>query len=108
MSRKTTTKLQEAVWVFLVSYFSSKEDNRLLWNIFKSLDQNGDGQLTKEEIITGILLKFFFDFMWGYVKIMGMTPEMAEEEAERIFNILDTNHDGKIDYSGDFYVLEFI
>jgi len=33
---------------------------------------------------------------------MGMTNELAEEEAERVMRQLDTNHSGSIDYSGKF------
>jgi len=33
------------------------------------------------------------------VQIMGMSDEVAEHEAEKIFNELDYDHDGKINYS---------
>ena len=36
---------------------------------------------------------------------MGMTNELAEEEAERTMRTLDTNKSGSIDYSG---LLSFI
>jgi len=81
------TKLQEATWVFLVSYFSTKEEKEKLLQTFKALDLDNDGQLTKEEL------------KQGYVKIMGMSNELAEEEAEKTMRTLDTNKSGSIDYS---------
>jgi len=81
------SKLQEATWVFLVSYFSSKEEKEKLLDTFKAIDLDHDGQLTKEEL------------KQGYVKIMGMSNELAEEEAERTMRTLDTNGSGSIDYS---------
>jgi len=81
------SKLQEATWVYLVSYFATKEEKEKLLETFKALDVNHDGQLTLEEL------------KQGYVKIMGMTNEVAEEEAERIMRMIDTNNSGSIDYS---------
>jgi len=81
------SKLQEATWVFLVSYFSTKEEKEKLLETFRALDLDHDGQLTKDEL------------KHGYVNIMGMTNELAEEEAERVMRQLDTNHSGSIDYS---------
>jgi len=81
------SKLQEATWVFLVSYFSNKEEKDKLLETFKAIDLDHDGQLTKEEL------------KQGYVKIMGMSNELAEEEADRIMRNLDTNGSGSIDYS---------
>jgi len=81
------SKLQEATWVFLVSYFSTKEEKEKLLETFRALDLDHDGQLTKEEL------------KQGYLKIMGMSNELAEEEAERTMRTLDTNKSGSIDYS---------
>lgn len=81
------SKLQEATWVFLVSYFATKEEKEKLLETFKALDLDNDGQLTKEEL------------KQGYLKIMGMTNELAEEEAERTMRAIDTNKSGSIDYS---------
>jgi len=81
------SKLQEATWVFLVSYFSTKEEREQLLETFKALDLDHDGQLTREELKK------------GYIKIMGMSDELAEEEANKLMNTLDTNNSGSIDYS---------
>jgi len=81
------SKLQEATWVFLVSYFATKEEKDKLLETFKALDLDHDGQLTRDEL------------KQGYVKIMGMSDELAEEEADRLMRTLDTNNSGSIDYS---------
>lgn len=81
------SKLQEAAWVFLVSHFSTKKEKEKLLQTFNALDADHDGQLTKEEL------------KQGYMRIMGMTNEVAEAESERIMKKLDTNQSGSIDYS---------
>jgi len=72
----------------LVSYFATKEEKDKLLETFKALDLDHDGQLTREEL------------KQGYVKIMGMSDALAEEEADRLMRTLDTNNSGSIDYSG--------
>jgi len=84
---RTGTKLQEAIWVFLVQYFLSTGDLHKLCETFRMLDENNDGQLSKDEIKS------------AYIQIMGMSDAAAEHEAEKILEGLDFNRDGKIDYS---------
>lgn len=47
-------KLQEATWIFLVNIMATKQEKDELLKAFKALDINGDGQLSKEELIAGI------------------------------------------------------
>ena len=47
------SKLQHATWMFLVSYLASNEERNQLLKTFQALDLNGDGQLSREELITG-------------------------------------------------------
>jgi len=70
-----------------VSYFATKEEKEKLLETFKAIDADHDGQLTREEL------------KQGYIKIMGMSNETAEEEADRLMRALDTNNSGSIDYS---------
>lgn len=78
-------KLQEATWVFLVSYFATKEEKEELLRTFRALDLNSDGLLSREELIE------------GYKKIMNAAE--AAIEVERILSVVDTNNSGHIDYS---------
>ncbi|OMJ68897.1 hypothetical protein SteCoe_33514 [Stentor coeruleus] len=78
-------KLQHAVLTFITSQLSSKEETKQLADTFKSLDKNGDGKLSKEE-----LLKEF---------IKNMSEDEAQTEIQRIFNCVDMDMNGHIDYS---------
>jgi len=78
-------KLQEATWVFLVSNLSSKEEKNQLLTTFQALDLNGDGRLSRDELIN------------GYQKIMGLTN--VEEEVDAIMRAVDNNNSGSIDYT---------
>ena len=54
--------------------------------MFKDLDLNGDGKLSKEELKE------------GYCKIYG-SELRAEEEVERMMTAADTDNSGFIDYT---------
>jgi len=56
-----------------------------LLRIFQALDTNGDGQLSRKELVS------------GFQKIMA--SEKANEEVDRIFAMVDTDNNGAIDYS---------
>ena len=43
----------EATWVFLVTYLATQEEKNELLKTFQALDINGDGKLTREEIVQG-------------------------------------------------------
>lgn len=85
-SFRAERKLQEATWVFLVNYLASKEEKAQLLKIFQSLDLNGDGQLSREELIT------------GYRKMMNEVE--ANEIVNKIMQTVDKNNNGAIDYTG--------
>ena len=78
-------KLQEATWMFIVNYLASKEEKTELLKTFQQLDSNGDGKLSKQELIN------------GYAKIL--PPETAVKEVEKIMKVIDKNANGDIDYS---------
>lgn len=87
MSRfKADRKLQEALWLFLIRHMSTKDERNLLLKAFHALDLNGDGKLSREELIA------------GYKQIMGC--EDPEAQVDAIMKALDCNNSGSIEYTG--------
>ena len=78
-------KMQQAVLSFMASQLTSHDELNKLRETFQRLDKNGDGVLSKEEIIE------------GYKGIM--EDEEAILEANRIFDAVDVNNSGSIDYT---------
>ena len=54
--------------------------------VFEYMDKNGDGRLSREELID------------GYTNLYGATD--VEEEVDRIMSNVDIDQNGYIDYSG--------
>lgn len=96
---KAERKLQQATWVFAVSLLASKEEKQELMNTFKILDLNGDGKLSREELVIGIFRRESIERVMnvGYSKTM--SREDAEKEVDNIMRVVDTNNSGEIDYS---------
>jgi len=82
---RTQRKLQEAIWIFLVSHMIPSEERDSLLQIFHALDLNGDGQLSREELLI------------GFKEIMN--SEDPEAEVDAIFKAIDNNYSGTIEYS---------
>lgn len=72
--------------MYIVNSLTTKEERNELLKSFQQLDSNGDGVLSREELLI------------GYKKIMGATE--AEEEVNKIMAQVDKNNSGSIDYSG--------
>ena len=53
--------------------------------MFQELDENGDGKLSKEEVLN------------GYEKVFGVT--INEEEVDKMFAEIDIDGNGTIDYT---------
>jgi calcium-dependent protein kinase len=47
---KSSSKLQQATYAFIASQLISKEEKVQIDKIFKAMDDNGDGKLSKKEI----------------------------------------------------------
>lgn len=77
-------KLQEAVICFIVGQLASKEDMIEIQKAFRILDTNNDGMLSKYEMTV------------GYQRIYG---DAASDEVEKIFEKVDFDGSGFIDYS---------
>ena len=50
---QSANKIQNAIYMFLVNFLSTSEEKNEMLSLFKALDLNGDGLLTKEELLIG-------------------------------------------------------
>ena len=73
----------------MVNYLSTNSEKSQLLKTFNALDLNGDGQLSRDELII------------GYKKIMNEVQ--AQEEVDRIMSVVDKNNSGAIDYTGKIF-----
>jgi calcium-dependent protein kinase len=78
-------KLQQATIAFLVHHVSSTDMVKDLRNIFKELDENGDGTLSYEEIKKGFR-KYYRD------------EKIAEKELDEIMKRIDLDNNECIEY----------
>jgi calcium-dependent protein kinase len=78
-------KLKQASFSFIATQLLSKSEKQNLGNIFKEIDANGDGKLSIEEVLN------------GYEKFFGQNK--SEEDIVKMFNSVDTDASGFIDYS---------
>ena len=78
-------KLQQAALTYIVNHLMTKEDRNELLDLFRQFDTNGDGVLSKQEV------------MEGYKAYLGDME--AEKEAERIMQEVDLDKSGTIDYN---------
>ncbi|CAD8047903.1 unnamed protein product [Paramecium primaurelia] len=82
---RTTQRIQEAAYMYIIKQFATKEEKEELLKTFQSLDKNSDGVLTKKELLE------------GYMRIM---PESeAILQVDQIMQSVDKNQSGIIDYS---------
>ena len=69
----------------MVQNMITKEETARLQAVFKKIDENQDGKLQYNEVLK------------GYTEHFG--AEVAELEARRLFDLVDTDHSGEIDFS---------
>ena len=80
----TTQKLQQATLAYIVHNLTKKEDTDNLRTVFIHFDDNGDGRLTKDELIKGLN--------------MILSQEESEKEVNRVMDIIDVDGNGFIEY----------
>ncbi len=81
-------KLQQAALTFIVCNLSTKKEQEELYKTFKSMDKNGDGKITKEELLQ------------GYKEIYtAKSEEELKEEVNKFFTQADFDNNGELDYS---------
>ncbi|CAG9333134.1 unnamed protein product [Blepharisma stoltei] len=84
-SFRAEEKLQYAVLSFISSQLISREESKQLTEMFRSLDINGDGKISKDELLE------------AYSKTLGRSA--AIHQVEQIMAKVDANNSGFIDYS---------
>lgn len=70
---------------FIASHLTSKEEKRDLEKIFKAMDIDGNGELSKEEVLA------------GYEEHFGIS--ISEEAVDAMFKAVDIDGNGAIDYT---------
>lgn len=77
--------IKAATLTFIGSQLITKEEREEMARIFKNLDANGDGRLSKDEIKD------------GYQKHFGRL--VSDKEVDQMFDAVDTDQSGYIDYT---------
>ncbi len=78
-------KLKQAALAFIASQLVTKDETEHLEKIFQAIDKDGDGNLSKEEILE------------GYEDHFGVP--ISEEEVDKMFLEIDIDGNGSIDYT---------
>ena len=82
---RAESTMKQATFAFIASQLLSKNERDGLAKVFKAFDKNGDGKLSMQEVKEG--------YLEHYGKVM------SDEEVETMFNAVDTDRSGFIDYS---------
>ena len=77
--------MKAATLTFIGSQLMSKEEREELARVFKALDKNSDGKLSKEEVKE------------GYVHHYGRL--ISDQEIDKMFDAVDTDCSGYLDYT---------
>jgi calcium-dependent protein kinase len=77
-------KMQEAIYFFIINNMTSREEKKELMEVFKMLDTNQDGVLSKQELVSGLKKVNLF---------------ISEEEVDALMGRIDHNKDKTINYT---------
>lgn len=87
-SFNSKTRFRHAIITFIASQMTNKEDNEELLKTFSSLDTDGNGVLSKQELIV------------GYKKIMPGSPDSEIESiVDELMGHVDINNKGEINFT---------
>lgn len=78
-------KLKQAAMSIIVTQFLNEAEKKQQQELFQAIDKNGDGKLSKEELLEGC------------VKVFG--KQMSVEQIDSIFSKVDMDMSGAIDYN---------
>jgi calcium-dependent protein kinase len=82
---KANEKLKQATMTFIVSQLIDEKEKKSLQKVFQALDKNGDGRLSKGELLD------------GYESVVGIA--MSPDELSAAFDAIDMDKSGTIDYN---------
>jgi calcium-dependent protein kinase len=83
-SFKIKQKMQQAALTYMANHLVSESELKTLNNVFKQLDVDNNGKLSKQELLE------------GYKDIDG---KMSIADLEKLFEAADADNSGEIDYS---------
>jgi len=78
-------KLQQAAIAFIVHNMPPNDEIRNIYSTFKMLDENGDGRITKKELLKGL-------------KLHNPTLDITKDTIDYIFNSIDSDKNGYLEY----------
>jgi len=79
------SKLKQATYAFIASQLLSKQEKEQIDKVFRAMDINGDGKLSKSEIKA------------GYAEFFGR--QLSDAEVDEMFEKVDADGSGEIEYS---------
>jgi len=79
------SKLKDAVHTFIATQIITQAEMSELRTAFQAIDKNGDGQISREELLEKYQSR--------------MAPGTAEQDVRQIMSKVDTNNSGFLDYS---------
>ena len=81
----STNAIRTATFTFIGSQLLSKQEREELARVFKTLDKNGDGRLSHDEIKSGYAEHF--------------NRQISDKEIKSMFEKVDVDKSGFIDYT---------
>ena len=80
--------MKNAILTFICSQLLTNQEKDEFMEVFKTLDTDHDGKLSKDEIYRGLLDQYG-------------DAEEARVKTDKLFNEIDTNRSGYVDFTGN-------